>query len=425
VRIVHIGTADNDGGAARAAFRLHTGLLQAGHDSRMLVGHRIEPDRGEIDVVPRWTSVAERAWHAAARRVERVSGLQYLLLPWGRQILDHQWIREADVIHLHNLHGGFFPIRILPELSRLAPLVWSVCDFWLMTGHCSYPDFVGCERWRAGCGSCPDLKDYPSIEVDTTRLLWSIKRRVYSRCRVRLAAKSRWALKILAESPVLAGFDKVLVPNGYRTDVFRPLPRGAAREMLGLAEDAPVVFLGAHDISGPRKGAAYLLPALQRVGRECPGLTLLTAGLDTAQMTGRFDSCRVINLGMLRSDHLLAMCYCAADVTILPTVSDNSPNVMYESLACGVPVVAFDVGGVPDAVRHMETGYLARARDADDLAAGLITLLTDGELRQRLGANARDMMMKEFSLDRQVERFLRLYTPDCSQSQLAPSIYGS
>jgi glycosyltransferase involved in cell wall biosynthesis len=409
VRIVHINTADNDGGAARAAFRLHTGLLEAGHDSHMLVGYRVEANRPDISAL-RPSTLSRRALRRLIGEVERLTGLQYMLLPWGRQILEHPSLEKADVIHLHNLHGGFFPTRILPRLSRLAPLVWSVCDFWLMTGHCSYPSFVGCERWRTGCGQCPDLADFPAISVDTTRLLWRRKKILYSHCSGTVVAKSRWAFNLLTESPLLAGFEKAYIPNGYKTDVFRPVPRSIARQALAIPEDALTVFLGAYDLSGPRKGAVYMLEALEQVKADFPTLTLLAAGKDSDHLTAAFRNMKAHPLGILRSDPLLATCYSASDVTVLPTLADNSPNVMFESLSCGVPVVAFNVGGVPDAVRHMQTGYLAQLRDAHDLARGLSLLLSDGELRKQLGANARAMIVEEFSLQKQVGRFLDLYS---------------
>ena len=117
MRIVHINTADNEGGAARAAFRLHTGLLDAGHASTMLVGRRVERRPEIADVRP--APLAARAARRAAGEVERLTGLQYLLGWWGEQIASHPFVRDADVIHLHNLHGGFFPIRTLPALSRI------------------------------------------------------------------------------------------------------------------------------------------------------------------------------------------------------------------------------------------------------------------------------------------------------------------
>lgn len=148
MRVVHIGTTDRVGGAARAAYRLHHALLRHGHESRMLVGYKTGDDP-EIDGMmshgPRW----RRALRRAAVEVDAWSGLQYLMLPWGRAFADHPFVRGADVIHLHNLHGGYFPLRSLPGLSRRAPLVLSLHDAWPLTGHCAYP--YRCERWKTGC----------------------------------------------------------------------------------------------------------------------------------------------------------------------------------------------------------------------------------------------------------------------------------
>jgi glycosyltransferase involved in cell wall biosynthesis len=279
-----------------------------------------------------------------------------------------------------------------------------------MTGHCSYPSVAGCERWRSGCGACPDLRDYPPISIDTTALLWRTKRSLYARCEGTVVAKSRWALELLTGSPLLAGFQKEYVPNGYRTDVFQPVDKPAARQALGLPPDARTVFVGAPDLSSPRKGADRLGQVLAAVGRSVPGLTVIAVGQDSRSTIEEHAGYRVFRAGYLRNDALLATCYNAADATLLTTIADNSPNMMYESLACGVPVVAHRIGGIPDAVLHMETGLLAAPGDATGLAAALVQLLDDGALRARLGAGARALMLRAFSLDLQVERFSSLYT---------------
>jgi glycosyltransferase involved in cell wall biosynthesis len=407
MRIVHINTADNEGGAARAAFRLHTGLLEAGHASSMLVGRAVERRPEIADVRP--APLAARAARRAIGEVERLTGLQYLLGWWGERIASHPLVRNADVIHLHNLHGGFFPLRALPALSRVAPLVWSVCDFWMMTGHCSYPSFVGCDKWRTGCGACPDLSDYPPIAMDTTALLWRTKRSLYARCEGTVVAKSRWALEMLKDSPLLAAFQKEYVPNGYRTEVFRPFDKAAARQALGLPPEARTVFVGAPDISSRRKGADQLGQVLAAAGRRVAGLTMIAVGQDSRSTIEDHAGYRVFRAGYLRNDALLAACYNAADVTLLPALADNSPNVMYESLACGVPVVAYRVGGIPDAVLHMETGLLAEKGDAGGLSDALVQIMEDDALRARLGGGGRALMLRAFSLDLQVQRFSSLY----------------
>jgi glycosyltransferase involved in cell wall biosynthesis len=247
------------------------------------------------------------------------------------------------------------------------------------------------------------------LRHDTTALLWKVKQRVYRRCDITVVAPSRWMASLVRESPLLGRFPLHFIPNGLDTEVFRPIPRTVAREVLGLKPDARVILTVGHDEEAPRKGGIYLREALQRLsGVLSSEVTLLVMGTSKAgwlNETG-FSTCCV---GTVSNDLFMAAVYSAADVFVLPTLADNSPNGVLESMACGTAAVAFNVGGVPEFVRHMETGYLGAYKDAEDLARGIALLLTDGELRERLGRRGRELVEAEHSLDLQARRFLDLY----------------
>ena len=323
------------------------------------------------------------------------------VLPWRR------WCREADLIQLYNTHGGYFSYTMLPRLSRRRPVVWRLSDMWPMTGHCAYS--FDCERWKTGCGSCPILSDYPALRRDRTALLWRVKQRIYQRSFLTLVAPSRWIAHWAQQSPLLGRFPVHVIPNGLDAEVFRPIPKSSAREVLGLAANRRVVLFGAHFASERRKGGQLLIEALEHFAERAEvDLELLIMGREShvGSFPGRFTLKR---LGQIRDDQLLATVYSAADVFVLPTLADNMPNGVLESMACGTPVVSFRVGGVPEAVRHMETGYLARSMDAGDLAQGLRLLLENPDLRTAMGRRSREVVEQEYSLELQAKRLLELY----------------
>ena len=189
MRIAHIGTADNSGGAARASYQIHIGLLKEGHESSMVVGLQTE-QRPEIDRIGFPRTLFGKVCGRFVQEFESRTGLQYLWQPLKHRFLDHPSVKNADIIHLHNLHGNFFSFSILPNLSKMAPLVWTLHDTWALTGHCSYT--YDCERWQSGCGRCPNLGEYPKISLDTTALLWRKKHQSYRNSRITLAAPSEW-----------------------------------------------------------------------------------------------------------------------------------------------------------------------------------------------------------------------------------------
>lgn len=173
MNILHVNVADQARGGAQAALRLHDAQLRLGHSSRMLVGYRYK-DRPEIEMLPPRDTPWRRRLHRFVNRFEELTGLQYLWQPWKAGVLRHRFTRQADVINLHNLHGGYFSHTVLPELSQRIPVVWTLHDLWSMTGHCGQPHVHDCERWKTGCGKCPALSDPPAVTIDTTAWLWRI-----------------------------------------------------------------------------------------------------------------------------------------------------------------------------------------------------------------------------------------------------------
>jgi glycosyltransferase involved in cell wall biosynthesis len=303
-------------------------------------------------------------------------------------------------VQLYNTHGSYFSHSALPLLSRLRPIAWRLSDMWALTGHVAYS--FDCERWLDGCGSCPYLDVYPALRRDRTALLWRWKQTVYRRSRLHLIAPSRWLEGLARRSPLLSRFPIHLVPNGIDTGTFRPGARPELKRELGLDPERPVVLFSALDVSDPRKGGAELRDALGRLDELDFQLVVMGGqALDLPRP--------VVSLGRLDEDEAIARAFAAADVYVLPTLAENLPNVALEALACGTPTVAFAAGGVGDAVRHLETGYLAAVGDVDGLAAGIRTLLADAELRGRLGASARAVAEAEYGVDREARDLLAIY----------------
>lgn len=400
LRIVHINAWDSLGGAARAAFRLHKGLQAAGQASRLLVGWKTEatPD---VQALMVGGSLPKRILRRAARALDQRLGLQYVALPWSADILSHPFVQEADIIHLHNLHGGYFPLRLLPRLCEQAPVVWSLHDMWAATGHCAFS--YACDRWRRGCGQCPHLDESPAIPWDTTALLWRLKQRVYRRSRLTVVAGSRWMARMAQESPLLNRFTVRVIPEGTDLSVFRPIPKAEARRLLGIPEEARVVLVFVVPVR--RKGLAHFLDAVSQVEVE-PAPWILGVGERLRGVPSRFP---VREMGYVHSDYVLNLCYGAADLFVLPTLADNLPLSVLDALAAGLPSVAFDAGGTPELVRHLETGYLVRGADTEELARGMSAMLRDPELRSRLSHHAREVAERDFSLETSVAGHVALY----------------
>jgi glycosyltransferase involved in cell wall biosynthesis len=401
--VVHFSTADGEGGSARSAYRIHSGLRRRGHRSRMLVKYKVLDD-ADIDTVSGGRFL--RRSDDLADRVTWRLGLQYQVVPSATRVLRHPWLEKPDIIQLFNTHGGYFALWMLPALARRARLVWRLSDMWPTTGHCAYAG--ACERWRSGCGACPDLATYPAIGLDTTAMLWRQKKRLYDRTPLTVVAPSSWIEGIARQSPLLARADIHRIPNGLDLAAFHETDQAAARAHFDIPQGRTAILFAPHIAKdNKRKGGDLLEAALRRLGpRE--DVVLLVAGVGAEQWVGRVPQ-KVVPLGYLRESHLMAMANSAADVVVVSSSVENLPNGVLEAFACRRPVVAFDTGGMRDAVRDGETGLLIPALDVKALASGLERLIVDGESRRAMGDRALALARQEFSAEVEISRIEALY----------------
>jgi glycosyltransferase involved in cell wall biosynthesis len=403
--VLHINTADNLGGAARSAYKIHSGVRALGARSKMLVRTRVTSDP-DVDVLNggRWRW---RLLDGFGARIVDAAGLQYLYYPSSFALLRHPWLQEAQVVQLYNTHGGYFTHRVLPELSRRRPVVWRLSDMWPLTGHCAYS--LDCERWTSGCGACPLLHDYPALPWDTTKRLFRIKADLYARSRLVVVATNSWMEEQVRRSPLLGRFPIHRIPNGVDVSTFRPMDKGDARRVLGLEDDRPIVLFAAHVARpGTRKGGEYVAPALARAAAAGVRFRLVVLGEGAAAWpeSGAYPTSR---LEFTTDNARLAQVYAAADLLLWPAVAENFPNGIVEAMACGTPAVAFDTGGVRDAVRDGKTGYRAAHRDVDDLARGIGLLLGDAALLREMSEACRRVAADEYDEKTQARRHHDLY----------------
>ena len=418
MNVLHINYWDDYGGAGKAGYRLHLGLRQLGIESRMLVKRKVTTDPYVAEIMPPTTRWWQRLAEFVSDWVTERLGWQYLCYPSSFRLLRYPWVQGADVVNLHVVHTNYFSHTVLPRLSRERPVVWTLHDMWAITGHCVYS--LDCTRWQTGCGKCPRLADYTALRRDTTAWLWKVKRWLYQRSRLTVVTPSRWLGDLARQSPLLAGVDVFVIPNGLDTDVFRPSDKAPVRQALGIDPESRVVMSGAANPEDSRKGGHLLLAALNRLDptlRRQIVLLIVGRGGDAWQAKGDF---KVLLVGPIENERFMAMCYAAADVFVLPTLADNLPNSLLESLACGTPCVSFAVGGVGEVVRSDETGYLARPGDADDLARGIALLLMDDSLRCRLSTQCREVAVREYALEVQAQRYRELYEQLIHRSSLTP-----
>lgn len=404
-----LSTYDIEGGAARAAYRLHQGLQQQGIDSQMLVQTQSSDDP---------TVHAPRTRSARAIAQLRPT-LDALPLQFYRQRdrvpFSLQWLpdrlpasiakRFPDLINLHWSGRGFLRLETLTAFKQ--PLVWTLHDMWAFTGGCHYNQ--ACDRYLKTCGACPQLQSHR--EWDLSRWVWQRKAKTFHQLDLTLVTPSHWLAQAASSSPLLQSFRVEVIPNGLDLQRFKPCDRQTARTWLNLPQDKQLLLFGAMDAtSDPRKGFSELHQALQQLNqttwREKLALVIFGASQASDSLDLGFET---HYLGKLKDEISLALVYAAADVFVAPSRQDNLPNTVLEAIACGTPCVAFNLGGMPDLISHQQTGYLAQSCDTADLAQGIAWVLESCDRQQKLGNQARQQAERQFSLDRQAKRYSTLF----------------
>lgn len=416
--IAQVNSSAEGGGAEAVARTLLRGFRDLGHEAFLLVG-RDGADGSHVHTFP--SDAGTRLAHLLAgpgRVIDRWRGLETYRYPASRRMLE-ALPRMPDLVHLHNLHGGYFDLRVLPELSRTLPVAVTLHDAWLLSGHCAHS--MGCERWRTGCGSCPDLDIYPAVRRDATDTNWARKRDIFRRSRFHVATPSAW-LADRVRASILAPAVKELrvIPNGIDLEIFRTGDRSRARRDLDLPRDAPVLlFVAGRTPDNPFKDRETAEAAAARAADVLErDATLIVLGATAPDR--RVGRLVIRNVSFEPEPAGVSAWYRAADVYLHAARADTFPTAVLEALACGAPVVATAVGGVPEQIRGLSlpgsvgsegtgtedaTGVLVPPGDTDAMAGVLVHLLTDASTRRALGRNAAREAAARFDAARQVRTY--------------------
>jgi len=436
MKIVHLSTTSNEGGAGRAAYRLHKGLRKLGLDSKMVVCQARDSDEKVLTFAPtlQSTNLAFRFRRYLERHVKvirdalRLPRLRSQTAPlphddslqpsayelfWGGRCCGTdeliRFLPDADIVNLHWVSQFLDLPKFFHTIGGKLPIVWTLHDMNAFTGGCHYD--IGCRKYLDGCGKCPQLGS--NLRDDPSRLAWLLKQKIYSSVpshALHIVTPSTWLGRLAAQSPLLSRFAVSVIHNGVDTEAFAPRDKAFSRSILGIPTEDPVILFLADTLRNKRKGYTLLSQAIRDLKEERPLLWILNVGKasERIQFTRRF-----ISLGEVFNERLLSLAYSASDVFVIPSLQDNLPNVMLESLACGTPVVGFKVGGIPDAIKPGRTGLLVPVGDTGALKEAVASLLDDASPRRKMADTCRQVAIQEFNLTVQGAKYAKLYETLC------------
>ena len=387
MKIVHINTTDNRGGAAQVAFILHKELNKiSGVKSRMLVREKNTNDEsiGTFGI---------KGWH---RWLSIISAQDHTFLG-GDKLLEHPWIKEADIIHLHNLHGYYFHLPILKKLVETKKVLWTLHDMWTITGHCGISTSE--KPNNMGMYPCQGQFEYCPILLPRSTALEKSKIKILSSLSINYVTPSNW-LKEKIEESYLQKKHIVCIPNGFDTNTFynQKNNRKEILEELSIKSGKKIILFIASSFSDPAKGGETIKKILQ--DERLKDIQFIAIGNGSLP-----DQPNLLHFPYIKDKNRIARYYTIADIFLHPALIDNFPSVIIESLLSGTPVVAYKTGGIPEQIRPNIDGEIITLGNYEEFVKNIISSISKEFDSSEIANHAK----REFSKETMTEKYLQQY----------------
>ena len=395
VRVLHVNFSDRTGGAARAVVRINNACINQGLESRVLVIEKLSKD--EISFTPisiykkYFLFILRRFSESIVRLFPRDIGQDQSISIFGSGLVSYINSSDFDIVNLHWVNGEMLSINEISQIKK--PIVWTLHDMW---------PFCGTDHYTESDYYVNGLKRTSILN----RAIYSYKMRRWKNLNVNIVGPSNWIKAAALESTLFEGNNAVTIPNPIDTRVFRFKNKKCCRKYFGFSDNVNLVLFGAISGTGQfRKGFDLLLLALNQ-------LMLSDVSFEVVIFGGNAENSinlpfKVHDLGVISDDEILSDLYNACDIFVLPSRQDNLPNTLVESSSCGLPSIAFDIGGCKDIIEHKISGYLAEPFDIIDFSEGMRYILTNKHLfpNEFISQKAH----KKFSFGNVGSRYVSLY----------------
>jgi glycosyltransferase involved in cell wall biosynthesis len=416
MRILILSTFDTFGGAAIAATRLNKALVKSGVKSTLLVQDKKSKELYVEGITSNWFQKKLALFRFVFDRLQfiffeksKAYRFQFSQGTIGVDIHNHPLVQDADVIHLHWINFVFLSVNSIKKIIDLKkPVVITMHDMWYFTGGCHYSK--DCTNYLHECGNCEPFLKNPTLE-DLSHQGWLQKKSLFKNTQITFVACSEWLAAKARTSSLLNGADILAIPNPINANVFINSDKKEAQDFFKLSQDKKYVLFAAMKVSDERKGFEYFKQALNilksMLSMDQNTIELLIFGQED---TSDFESItfKVNSLGRLTDVTTIAKAYAAAHVFVIPSIEDNLPNTVMESLSCGTPVVGFNTGGIPEMIEHKKTGYIATRKSPNDLAKGMYWTLFQSEY-EKLCLTCREKVLSDYTENIVVNKYVQVY----------------
>lgn len=413
MRILIINTSEKIGGAAIAANRLTDALRNNGIQTKMLVRDK-KTDRVTVIGLKKsfwkiWKFVWERIVIWKANHFKKHNLFAVDIANTGTDITQLPEFTQADIIHLHWINQGMLSLKNLQKIfSSGKPIVWTMHDMWPCTGICHHAR--ECNKYQQECQHCPYLYKGGG-KKDLSNQTYKAKKELYKLSTITFVTCSQWLRERAGQSLLLNGHPIIQIPNPINTNLFRPGNKQEARMKSGLPTDKKLILFGCAKITDKRKGIDYFIQSCQVLTEKHPemikDLVVVVYGKDSEQLKPLVPF-EVYPLNYISNEKDLVNVYNAVNLFVTPSLEENLPNTIMEAMACGIPCVGFNVGGIPEMIDHLHNGYVAEYKSAEDFANGIYWALSEGEY-QSLSEEARRKVTSSYSESSIAKKYIEIY----------------
>ena len=412
MRVLIINTSERMGGAAIAAGRLMDALRNNGIQAKMLVRDK-QTDRVTVIGLKKslwkiWQFIWERIVIWKANHFKKHNLFEVDIANTGTNVISLPELSQADVIHLHWINQGMLSLKDIRRIIESGkPIVWTMHDMWPFTGICHYAG--DCDKYTTHCENCPIL--YKGNKKDLSFHTFQQKKRMLEGSHIHFVSCSQWLGNMAKRSKLIGNHSIVSIPNAINTNLFKPRDKQAARHKLGLPMDKQLLLFGSMKTTDKRKGIDYLVNACELLAKShpdfCKQLGVVILGKESNLYESLFPF-PIYSMNYVNSEKELADIYNAVDLYVTPSLQDNLPNTIMEAMACGIPCVGFNVGGIPEMIDHLHNGYVADYKSAEDFANGIHWALSEGEY-ESLSQEAHRKVLTSYSESAVAKRYIEIY----------------
>lgn len=403
MKVLHLSAKFSE---SSAGYRLHLGLMEKGYDSNVLINSTEKHLKGQT-TISYYTKMKIYLSYIISdlmtRKVNKLKNGQHYSASLGinKTIIQEIEKINPDIIHLHWINGGLVQIESLKYFNK--PIVWTLHDSWAFTGGCHIP--YACKKYNKECDICPK---FTTESIKLSKKVLKKKMSEWKDIDMTIISPSNWMYQCAKESKLLKNKSHKVIPNGINTNIFTKKSKVECRKKLGLELRKKKILFGAvNGNSDPNKGYYIVEKVIDELEKYKDSYELIIFGDKFSEELNN-KKIKIYQMGFITDLNKMCELYSASDLFLCPSISENLPNTIIESMACGTPVVAFNIGGISDIIEDNITGKLVKPYDIRLFIDSINEIILD-ENYEEVSMKCIEKVKKHYSVDLIVDRHVELY----------------